>query len=252
MGRAHRIRGWAAVLVLAASPAVAQPDLAAVAGSWELSLDGANRSCRVMLSPDESPVGRVLRFPAGCRRALPILNRMGGWAAADADHVDLLDARGAPMLRFATQDDSMVATAATGEVFRLERPENFVQTIRLPPPPPLGVPQPTAVDPAKAPPLASLPGTYLVDRYAEREVCRIDLGRAMMAVSGRFEVRLLDGCRDRGLAAFDPVSWRYEAGRLTITARRGHEVTLISERDGLWRRDPEIGMTLILRKVTEP
>jgi hypothetical protein len=114
------------------------------------------------------------------------------------------------------------------------------------------VPQPTAVDPAKAPPLASLPGTYLVDRYAEREVCRIDLGRAMMAVSGRFEVRLLDGCRDRGLAAFDPVSWRYEAGRLTITARRGHEVTLISERDGLWRRDPEIGMTLILRKVTEP
>jgi hypothetical protein len=156
------------------------------------------------------------------------------------------------MLRFATQDDSMVATAATGEVFRLERPENFVQTIRLPPPPPLGVPQPTAVDPAKAPPLASLPGTYLVDRYAEREVCRIDLGRAMMAVSGRFEVRLLDGCRDRGLAAFDPVSWRYEAGRLTITARRGHEVTLISERDGLWRRDPEIGMTLILRKVTEP
>ena len=252
MGRTHRIRGWAAALALAASPAAAQPDLAAVVGSWELSLDGANRSCRLMLSPDESPVGRVLRFPAGCRRALPILNRMGGWSTADADHVDLLDARGVPMLRFATQDDGMVATATTGEVFRLERPENFVQTIRLPAPPPLGVPQPTPVDPAKAPLLASLPGTYLVDRYAEREVCRIDLGRAMVAASGRFEVRLLDGCRDRGLAAFDPVSWRYEAGRLTITARRGHEVTLISERDGLWRRDPEIGMTLILRKMTEP
>jgi hypothetical protein len=65
-------------------------------------------------------------------------------------------------------------------------------------------------------------------------------------------VRLLDGCHDRGLAAFDPVTWRYEAGRLTITARRGHEVTLISERDGTWRRDPEIGMTLILRKLTAP
>ena len=50
----------------------------------------------------------------------------------------------------------MVATTATGEVFRLERPENFVQTIRLPAPPPIGVPQPTPVDPAKAPPLATL------------------------------------------------------------------------------------------------
>ena len=252
MDRALRIRFWAAALGLAASPAVAQPDLAAVAGSWELSLDGANRSCRIMLSPDESPVGRVLRFPAGCRRALPIVNRMGGWTTADPDHVDLLDARGAPMLRFETQDDGMIATAATGEVFRLDRPQGFVQTIRLPPPPPLGVPQPTPVDPARAPALAAVSGTYVVDRYAEREVCRIDLGRAMVAASGRFEVRLLDGCRDRGLAAFDPVAWRYEAGRLTITSRRGHEVTLISERDGWWRRDPEIGMTLILRKEPPP
>ena len=32
-------------------------------------------------------------------------------------------------------------------------------------------------------------------------------------------------------------------------ARRGHEVTLISERDGHWRRDPEVGATLILRKA---
>jgi hypothetical protein len=248
----HAFAIWAAVLAFAGAPAAAQPDLTAVAGSWELSLDGANRSCRVMLAPDESPVGRVLRFPAGCRRALPILNRMGGWAAADADHIDLLDAQGAPMLRFAAQDDSMVAITAGGEVFRLERPQGFVQTIRLPPPPPLGVPQPTFVDPVKAPSLAAVPGTYVVDRYAEREVCRIALGRATVAASGHFEVRLLDGCRDRGLAAFDPVAWRYEAGRLTITARRGHEVTLISERDGWWRRDPEIGMTLILRKVTEP
>jgi hypothetical protein len=29
-------------------------------------------------------------------------------------------------------------------------------------------------------------------------------------------------------------------------------VTLISERDGHWRRDPEVGATLILRKAQAP
>ena len=68
MDRARRLKLWAAALSLLASPAAAQADLAAVVGSWDLSLDGANRRCRVMLLPDESPVGRALRFPAGCRR----------------------------------------------------------------------------------------------------------------------------------------------------------------------------------------
>ena len=151
------------------------------------------------------------------------------------------------------KEETLVARATGGQVFRLERPEDVVQPIRLPPPPPpIGVPQATPIDPDKAPPPASLPGVYLVDRYSEREVCRIDLRRSVLAGSGRFEARLLEGCRDLGLAAFEPVAWRYEGGRLTLTARRGHEVTLISERDGHWRRDPEVGATLILRKAQAP
>ena len=89
------------------------------------------------------------------------------------------------------------------------------------------------------------------DRYLEREVCRVSLGFAMLDASGRYEARLLDGCHDSGLQVFDPVAWRYEAGRLTLQARRGHQVSLISERDGQWRRDPDVGTTLVLRK-TEP
>jgi hypothetical protein len=207
-----------------------------------------------MLSLDESPAGRVLRFPAGCRRALPILNNVAGWTAPDKARLSLIDAQGVVALRFERQDeDVLVARGASGEVFRLERPEGVVQPVRLPPPAPsIGVPQVTPVDPAKAPPLASIPGLYLVDRYSEREVCRIDLGRALLTGSGRYEARVLEGCRDLGLAAFEPIAWRYEAGRLTLTARRGHEVTLISERDGHWRRDPEVGATLILRKVQAP
>ena len=257
MDRARCLRAYAVLLSSAvAVSAAAQPtpaDLEDAAGRWDLSLDGASRSCRVMLALDESLVGRTLRFPAGCRRALPILNGMGGWRLADRKGVTLLDVQGAVALQFEREEeDVLVAKAATGEVFRLERPEGVVQPVRLPPPPPIGVPQVTPVDPAKAPPLASLPGIYVLDRYSEREVCRIDLGRAMLSSSGRFEARVLDGCHDLGMSAFDPVAWRYAAGRLTLTARRGHEVTLISERDGHWRRDPEVGATLILRKAQAP
>jgi hypothetical protein len=259
MDRTRGLRLCAVLLAAAAIvPAAAQTapaHLESAAGRWDLSLDGANRSCRVMLALEESPVGRVLRFPAGCRRALPILNGMGGWTAPDKTRLTLLDTQGKAALRFEQEEeDVLVARAATGEVFRLERPEGVVQPVRLPPPPPppIGVPQMTPVDPDKAPPLASLPGTYAIDRYSEREVCRIDLRRAMLAGSGRYEARILEGCRDLGLSAFDPIAWRYEAGRLTLTARRGHEVTLISERDGHWRRDPEVGATLILRRVQAP
>ena len=247
----------AAVALAGAVTAAAQPlsrELEEAAGRWDLSLEGANRSCRVMLSLDESPVGRTLRFPTGCRRALPILNGMGGWTAPGKDRLNLLDAQGQVALQFERdKEETLVARATGGQVFRLERPEDVVQPIRLlPPPPPIGVPQATPIDPDKAPPPASLPGVYLVDRYSEREVCRIDLRRSVLAGSGRFEARLLEGCRDLGLAAFEPVAWRYEAGRLTLTARRGHEVTLISERDGHWRRDPEVGAPLILRKAQAP
>ncbi len=258
MDRPRRLKLCAIAVAGAVTSATAQPapaDLESAAGRWDLSLDGTTRSCRVMLALDQSPVGRALRFPAGCRRALPILNGMGGWTLAEKKRLNLLDAQGAVALQFEREaEDVLVAKAASGEVFRLERPEDMVQPIRLPPPPPpIGVPQMTPVDPDKAPPLASLPGTYAIDRYSEREVCRIDLRRPLLAGgSGRFEARLLDGCRDLGLVAFDPIAWRSEAGRLTLTARRGHEVTLISERDGHWRRDPEVGATLILRKLQAP
>ena len=111
------------------------------------------------------------------------------------------------------------------------------------------VPPPTPIDPAKAPPAAVLPGTYVVDRFLERQVCKVSLSPAMRDALGHHEARLLEGCHDLGLRIFDPVAWRYEAGRLTLQARRGHEVTLISERDGQWRRDPTIGATLLLRKA---
>ncbi len=258
MGWARRLSfGGALAAALAAVPALAAspPTPAAVAsaaGAWDLALEGSHRRCRVTLGAEAAGIGRVLRFPVGCRRALPILSGASSWIA-DQGAVRLLDSQGRTVLELAPGGDEGLLTAVAGSAtYRLERQDRDVVATRLPPPPPLGVPQVTPVDPAKAPPPDSVPGLYSVDRYTEREVCRVDLAPRPSAAAGRFEARIVEGCRDGGLALFDPIAWRYEAGRLTLTARRGHEVTLISERKDQWRRDPEVGATLILRKVPAP
>jgi hypothetical protein len=251
MDRAHVLKICIAALTALLLPGASPPapaDVAAVAGAWDLALDGSSRKCRVTLGLESLGIGRALRFPAGCRRALPVLNGLTGWLVPERGVLRLVDAEGESALQFRAEGEApLTATTAKGETYRLTREEEL-RVVNLPPPPPIGVPQETPIDPAKAPPFSALPGTYVVDRYTEREVCRVGLVPLRLDPT-RYEARLLDGCRDAGLRAFDPIAWRYEGGRLTLTARRGHEVTLVSERDGRWRRDPEVGATLILRKM---
>ena len=44
-------------------------------GAWDLSLEGTNRKCRLTFGSEPAAPGQTLRFPAGCRRALPVLAR---------------------------------------------------------------------------------------------------------------------------------------------------------------------------------
>ncbi|MBY0299739.1 MAG: AprI/Inh family metalloprotease inhibitor, partial [Methylobacterium sp.] len=95
--------------------------------------------------------------------------------------------------------------------------------------------------PPAAPPPEGVAGTYALDRFSEKDTCRLALDVGAL--------RVLDGCRDLGLTVFDPVSWRYDEGRITLFARRGHSVGLVPFGDGRWRRDPETGTTFVLRRV---
>lgn len=233
-------------------------DIAGVPGTWDLSRDGSTRRCVLTLSGESGPAGRRLSFPAGCRRALPILNGVAGWLFTDGN-IRLVDKDVRPVLQFTRRADarSLVALAGGEDHFSLVP----LQIIAMMPPtdavptspgagsaaPDTRVPAPARIETEPAPD-GPRPGTYALDRYHAQDVCRIELTEAAPPAPAR----ILDGCRDSGLTVFDPVSWRFEKGRMTLTARRGHQVSLVSTGDGRWRRDPEIGATFVLRRVDAP
>jgi len=168
MDRPRRLRLCAGALAAALSIAAGPPapdDPAAISGAWDLSREGTNRKCRLTFGSEPAATGQVLRFPAGCRRALPVLAGAAAWHVPERGILRLLGPAGETTLEFRPEgEDAFTAkTAAAGESYRLER-DAEARLARLPlPPPPIGVPQATPIDPAKAPPPGSLPGTYAIE-----------------------------------------------------------------------------------------
>lgn len=234
----------AAALLAVVAGAAAARDEAPTGGAWTLSLVGTSRACGLTLAGEPVPGGRALRFPAGCRRALPVLAEAAAWEAA-GDGIRLTRADGQAVLAFARRPDgALAARGPSGEEFRLGAPDRdaapAAATIATPAPAsPLPAPVP-------APGRGAISGLYTLDRFVERDTCRVVLGPGS-AEGGPAQVA--EGCRDAGLALFDPVSWRYEAGRLTLVARRGHEVGLVPASGQRWRRDPETGAAFVLRRL---
>ncbi len=219
------------------------------AGAWELALDGSFRRCGLMLAAEPGPVGQALRFPAGCRRALPVVNGLGGWRF-EGGLIQLLDREGQPVLAFAAPDGEGIRSAesVSGERYSLAQAAARPAAPDTPLVTQVALSTQTSAREASRDSWAGAPATaaavtglYTLDRFVEKDVCRVVL-RADAA-------QVQEGCRDPGLALFDPTAWHYEAGRLTLVARRGHSVELIPVGEGRWRRDPEIGTTFVLRRV---
>src|SRR4051794_14304383 len=164
----------AAALSFAATPLQSATD---AAGVWEMSLDGSNRKCQITLTMEGAGAAQALRFPVGCRRALPILNATASWGL-DKGLIRFLGQDGQPLLSFeprSVHQGGLVARRPGGEAYLLEPKEGAPGSLQLESaaprlPPRLASPMPrlTPVDPDKAPPVPAVPGVYLVDRYLER------------------------------------------------------------------------------------
>ncbi|BAU93477.1 hypothetical protein MPPM_4872 [Methylorubrum populi] len=242
-------------------PTTLPKTLAGAAGTWDLSLEGGRRRCVLTLAMETGPSGRAARFPAGCRRALPLMAGIGGWLFT-GEELRLVDRNLRPVLTFARSPDGMSlgATAENGERYNLVP----LQIAAMQPPAPDSAPvtpattaaegqastPAAATEKAAEPPAPGpAPGLYALDRAEQKDVCRLEFTLSLEAGKDTAPVRVLPDCRDSGITVFDPVSWRFANGHLTLKARRGHAVNLVAIGEGRWRRDPEIGAPLLLRKV---
>ncbi|KRE09792.1 hypothetical protein ASE63_04525 [Bosea sp. Root381] len=222
-------------------------------GAWDLEQPGASRACTVTFSVEPAVTGHRLRFPATCRRALPILNDAMDWGTGPNGRPRLFDPRGQVVIDFrdGTAERGFTGTGTDGKAYELNA-KNHPRAARRPVQSPAelaatAAQRRTAVDPALAPAAETLPGRYAMMRQSGREACLLMLGAS---AAGNAPARFEGSCQDTGLTIFDPVGWRYAAGRLALVARRGHSIELVFE-DGQWRKDPAVGAPLLLRKLAD-
>lgn len=220
-------------------------------GAWDLEMVDQPRRCTIILGAEPAVRGRQVRFPATCRRALPVLMDVQTWTVTAKGLPALADSEGKPILGFDGTGPRAVlqAKGGDGSAYRLD-PKTYPRSVR----PAVSAAaaaataaqRHTAIDPARAPAADTLPGLYAMQRQQNREACRLVLrpGPADGAPAA-FE----GNCLDTGLSIFDPAGWRYAAGRLALVARKGHSVELVFE-NGHWRKDPAVGAPLMLRKLS--
>jgi hypothetical protein len=238
------------------------------AGQWDITLDDSNRSCRMTLRADETSGQNAVVMPAGCRRSLPILSKVGTYEVPRADHLALADQAGAQILDFVVDGGrSLTANGPEGETYRLVAISgSFAQGLRMaqvtsPKPPGFQAVEtktaattstPTAVPSRIA---ASVKPTDLAGRYAvlrdgtKDTGCMITLDDKNRAPKGGFRATLAPACRDQGIVIFDPMGWQLVAGRMVLTARKGHTTHLDLQPDNTWAKDPKEGKGLSLKKL---
>ena len=233
---------------------LAPADIRPFLGAWELGLVDQSRRCTVTLGAEAASGGRQLRFPATCRRALPLLSQAVSWSLTPAGLPRLNDAAGKALISFARTSNTapLAGTGTDGQRYDLasgshprvarELPQSAAEQRAL------AAARPTAVAPSQAAPVESLPGRYVMMRQVNREACRILLAGVASGGTERSPASFEGRCDDTGLTIFDPVGWRYAAGRLSLVARKGHSVDFVLE-NGQWRKDPAVGAPLMLKKL---
>ncbi len=261
---AKGLAALAAGLLLLAGPVMAQgqppaPGRPAAApqsliGAWDVEKVGASRSCTVTFGSEAATKGWQLRFPATCRRALPILNDAVGWDIGSAGVPRLVDGAGKVLVAFDEKASGAGrrGKGSDGAQYGLD-PKGHPRVAARPAPSAAeqaatAASRRTAVDPAQAPAPESVAGRYAVMRQPGREVCKLALTATPSETAGATVASFEGSCADTGLTIFSPVAWRYTAGRLELIARKGHKVELVFE-DGQWRKDPAVGAPLLLKKL---
>jgi hypothetical protein len=250
--------------------ALPSPLIRAAAGLWDLSLANTDRRCAITLGMVSSVTEQPLRFPAPCRKALPVLAEASYWKLASGRRLVLLGREARPLLVFdaGPQDTVLWASAVTGESYRLEPRQKSLAMARpvsgdvivtgasqiasAPSASASSEAKPSTAAPLAAPVLPAylrpsvVPGFYSVDRGIQRNICYLELMAGVPDIGRLAKVRVIDSCRDERLSRLKPLSWTLEQNELVLAGQEGDSLRF--QRNGrIWIHPQDY--TFILRAL---
>jgi hypothetical protein len=190
-------------------------------GGFELSTAERDRVCAVTLKADPAPVGFKLEFDKACAAVFPFTKDIVAWKLGAHDVLQLVDARGKPVIEFSEVETGMYESERADGVF-------FLQSLAS-----LGPPPRTAEE---------LIGDWGIVR-GENKVCVVTLTTTAFDQDS-FVLKVASSC-DAGITRFGLSSWHMDRGELLLVAPRG--VWRFEEVDATsWHRIPERGDPMLL------
>lgn len=90
--------------------------------------------------------------------------------------------------------------------------------------------------------ISDVAGRYAILREDKDTAC-------MLTLQPGGKAQLAPACRDNGIVVFDPIAWRMDKGKLILKARKGHNLEMLRDATGVWRRDGAEGKGLGFRAM---
>lgn len=214
---------WVALLaaLILMAPGVARAEGAVseaaqgMVGGWEISNVDRDRRCSLIFSLEPVPGGYKIEFDDACATAFPSLGSVVAWTFGPKDMLQLINAKRGAVMEF---------TEVENGLFESERGADgllFLQTQAA-----LKVETRTA---------DQIVGDWSLLREADKPLCRLTLSNTA-AGNDAYRVIVRPGC-DKGIAAFNPTTWRLDRDQIIMTGR-GTSWRFSESDASVWERVP--------------
>ena len=199
-----------------------------MAGQWELSTAGRDKTCVITLKSDASPQGMKLELEKGCGDTLPFTKAITSWSVKGLDIVRLQDARGQSVIDVTEVESGIFEGLRTGEgVYLLQN---------------------LAAARALSKSADQLIGDWSMVRGNGAPVCGLTLTNTPVETSQEnFAVFLKPRC-DPVIATFSPVMWRIERGEILLISAKAEIWRFEADDNAQWRRVPDTADPFIMTR----
>lgn len=90
-------------------------------GAWDIRDEAGDKTCRVVLKPDQTIGGSEIEIDPGCVAAFPVMADIAAWRLMENWGIDLVDAERKTRISFFTPDETYVAEPEVDGIYTIEQ-----------------------------------------------------------------------------------------------------------------------------------